>query len=658
MLQILRGKKSGFMVKVVLGLVVIGFSFFGIESYFVANPNLSVARVGDKQISQDEFRERFTQYQQRVAEMAGGNIDPAFFQNPQVRRQVLEQMIDEEVLVAANDRLGVSVPPARVRDEIAAVPAFQNDGRFDPNQYRLLLSSQGMSPRAFEERVRQDIAVRELPAQIGATTLVTDAEIDRYLALREQKRDFRFVLLDPPAADDTAIADSDIESWYEANQDHFMQPEEVSVRYLELTAADVEVEDTPDEGQLLEIYERESARFVTPEERLASHILVKVDAPGGPEQQKEALERAEAIEAQLAGGADFAEVARAESADLGSRNTGGDLGWLEKGMTDEAFEEALFALDKGEVSAPVLGSDGYHIIELRDIREGDTRSFDEVRDDLAAEFMRTARERAFTEAAGELTDLTYQDPSSLDAAARALGLEVKSTPLFSRIGGPGIAANAAVREAAFSEAVLTQEMNSDPIELDPDHVVVLRLAQHKPATPRPLDEVRAEVEGAIRAERASEAARARAERLFAEAEKAGTLDVLAGAAGADDADNPDEDEADEDKADEALQVQTQSGVGRQGATVDSELVEAVFAMPRPVGDTPVLKQVALAGDRYALVQLEAVRDADPDNLDAATRAAARSTLEQAETSVATREFIDALRRDTRIRVYEQRLAEL
>ncbi|MBN8727875.1 MAG: SurA N-terminal domain-containing protein [Xanthomonadales bacterium] len=638
MLQLLRGKKSGFLVKVALVLITIGFSFFGIESYFVSNASMAVAKVGGTDITQDQFRDRFNQYRQRMQQMTGGTLDTSYFDNPEVKRQVLDQMINEQVLLAANEKLGITVPASQVRREIMDIQAFQNDGHFDPDQYRVLLSSQGMSPLMFEDRVRQDLGVRELPSRISATALVTETEVDAYLRLKDQLRDFRYVRLDRPEPASTEVSDDEIETYYREHQSEFMVPERVALDYVELDAEKLDIDLTPDEDTLKERYEKEKTRFVSPEERLASHILVKVEGKGTPEDQKKALARAEAIEAELKAGKDFAELAKADSDDLGSKNLGGDLGWLEKGTTDEAFENALFELKKGEVSAPVLGSEGYHIIELRDVRPGTTRSFEEVKPELEREYAESERDRQYADKAGRLTDLTYEDPSSLEPAAQALGLKVQKTPLFSREGGTGIAANPAVVKAAFSEGVLVQKNNSDPVELGPNHIAVVRVADHQAATPKPLEEVRTAVRDRILDTRVASQAKERADALLAAVDKDGSLEQVAEKDG--------------------LKVEEQHGVGREAATVDSALVNAAFAMSRPAGNAATRRIVDLGGDSYALLQLDKVTDGDPAKLDARTREAARNTLREAAGSESARALVDALRKDTKITVYEDKLQDL
>jgi peptidyl-prolyl cis-trans isomerase D len=635
MLQALRGKKSSLLIKIILVVITIGFSFWGIESYLITRVDTSVAKVNDTEISTDQFRQRFDENRQRMMQMMNGQLDASFFERPEMKKQVLDQLINERVLLDANKDLGVSVTDDRIKREILSIPAFQKDGKFDPDTYKMLLQAQQMSPRSFEERVREDLAVRELPQQVGASTLITDAQLDTYLRLKDQRRDFRYVKLDKPAPDTSPVSDEEIQAYYKGHTAEFTVPEQVSLDYLELDGSKLEVNATPDDAVLKDRYEKEKSRYVSAEQRLASHILVKVGGKGSPDDQKAALAKAEGIAKEAKAGKDFAALAKQDSDDLGSKNQGGDLGWLEKGQTDEAFETALFAMNKGDISDPVLTADGYSIIDLRDVRAGKTRSFEEVKPELAKEYAATEKDRVYTDKAGRLTDLTYQDPSSLDAAAKDLGLTVQKTTLFARNGGAGIAENPNVVKAAFSDTVLVQNNNSDPIELGPNHIVVVRIAEHKPATPMPLDAVKELVRARVQGERASKQAKERADKLFADLNGGESLDKIAEAA--------------------KLKVETQQGIAREAVNVDSALVTAAFTLPRPTAGKPERQLVTLGGDSYALLQLDGVTDGDPSKLDAKTKDAARNTLAEAIAQTTQREFVDALRADAKVRTSPEKL---
>ena len=636
MLQELREKTSGLVAKIVLGLIVIAFSFFGIESYFIARTDSFVAKIGDREISQQDFRSRFDEFRQQQLQAANGAIDAQFFEQPAIKRRILDQLIDEQVLLVANEKLGIAIPAERLRDEISKIPAFQRDGNFDPALYRARLSSQGLTPTAFDDRVAKQLATREIPAGVALSAFVTDEEVNGYLRLRGQLRDFRFVTLNKPALTDEKVSEDEIASYYKEHQSEFMNPEQVAVDYLEVDAAKLDVNLTPDESTLKDRYEKEKSRFVTSEQRLASHILVKVVGDAGPEEQKKALEKAQKIAEEARGGKDFAELAKTSSDDLGSRALGGDLGWLDKDMTDPAFEAALYALDKGKISDPVLSPEGYHVIEVRDIRPGKTRTFEEVRGELAKDFGESERERVYNEKSGRMIDLTYEDSTSLEPAAKELGLTIGKTALFSRTGGKDLAANPGVVQAAFSDQVLVQGNNSDKIELGPNHLAIIRIAEHKAATPKPIEEVRADIQRSIIAARVSKQAKARADELFARMEKGDAIDSLA--------------------TELKLTVSEERGIGRNAVKLDAALVKAAFDLPRAeTAGKPPVRLVALANDEYVLLKLDNVADADPTAVDKPAREAARNTLQQNLSNGIARDFIAALRAGMDIKVAEDRM---
>src|SRR6185312_9933649 len=227
---------------------------------------------------------------------------------------------------------------------------------FDPATYRTLLAEQRKTPEMFQGDVRASLSTQALPNAIDASTIVTDAEIDHFLDLRMQRRDISYAMLPKPQPADATVTDAQIADYYKAHLADYMNPEQVSLQYLEVNGADLKPDAAPSDADLMKRYESEKQRYVQPEQREVSHILVNVPANATPEQQKAALAKADKIAAE-ATPADFAELAKKDSQDAGSSRQGGDLGWLEKGVATAAFDNALFALDKGQISKPVLSSD-------------------------------------------------------------------------------------------------------------------------------------------------------------------------------------------------------------------------------------------------------------------------------------------------------------
>ncbi|KAB8318204.1 peptidylprolyl isomerase, partial [Tolypothrix campylonemoides VB511288] len=523
MLQTLRDKTSGWIATVILGLLIIPFAFVGIEQYMVQRTDNAVARIDiaptwwpdapswwpvsvfwtHETISAEDFRERLEDERARLIQQQGEAFDPREFDTVENKRRVLEALIDQRVVGIAGRRAGLAVSDERVRETIASIPQFQVNGAFDRNQYLLALQG-GNPPRTpaqFEARVREDLQRLMLASQLGASEFATGAEYARLVALLGEKRDVSLVALPAPPADTAPVTDAEAEAWFKGNAATYRQPQRVWLEYVELKADDLPAP-AVDEATLRARYEQEKARFAGDEQRRASHILVTVPADATPAQQKAAEEKIRRVAAEArAPGADFAALARTYSDDP-TRDNGGDLDWLSRGATPAPeFERALFALQPGQVSEPVKTQYGWHVIQLREVQGGQQRAFEDVREQLASEVATAERERAFSDASSKLVDAAYKNPSSLAPAARELGLPLRTLGPVSRESADAILTTPAVRRAAFLDSAIQDKTSSEPIEIAPNHIVLLRVTRDEPERQRTLAEVRAQVDAAVRADR-------------------------------------------------------------------------------------------------------------------------------------------------------------
>ncbi len=633
MLQAMRNKMHGWPSIIVLGLAVLAMSLFGMESYFMSNDDAFVAKVGKHEIDQRAFQDRVNQLRQQAAEQQGEQFDSSTFEKNETKLRILDGMIDEQLLLQANADWGLRVSDLAMRDYIASIPAFQVNGQFDGTSYRAWLTSQYKTPAMFENEIRSSLAIQLLPSAINDSTIASDAQLDHFLKLSSQRRDLRYFQLPRPALDNKTVSDAEVETWYKAHQADYMNPEQVSVKYVEVVGAELPLAAGPSDDELRKRYASEKQRFVQPEQRLVSHILVNVPANATPEQQKTALAKAEKIAAEANPG-DFAKLAEQDSQDLGSRRLGGDLGWLEKGVTNEAFDSALFAMHKGQISKPVLSSDGYHIIWLRDVRSGESKPFEEVRDQLVKESTTTERDRTYNEVAGKMSDNTYQNPTSLEPASVALKLPIKTTALFTRKGGEGVAANPKVVAAAFSDDVLVQGNNSGLIDLGNNHSVVIHVDQHVPAAAKPLAEVRADVQQKILDERAAAVEKKQADEALARLRKGEAMDDVAKSLGA--------------------SITTVNEVVRH-AQMPAPLLTQAFLLPHPAAGKSQFAAVDMLDGSYVLLAVDKVQDGDLSKLPPEQRESLRQQMTQAYGYEATHELIDQLKAKTKIKINQQRL---
>ena len=638
MLQAIRNKMHGWPSVILLGICVLAMSLFGMESYFTSRNDTFVAKVGKHEISQNDFQNRVNQLRQQAADEQGDHFDSSVFEKPEVKQQILDAMVDQQLLLQTNDDWGMRVSDQAVRDYIATIPAFQLNNQFDPTTYRTYLESQRKTPDSFESDIRSSLSGQLIPDAVNDTTIVTDATMDRFLSLISQRRDLRYFVLPRPKLADDQVTDAQIDAFYKAHQADYMNPEQVSVKYLEVNGADLKPDAAPSDDDLKKRYEDEKQRFVQPEQRLVSHILINVPTNATPDQQKAALAKAEKIAAQATPG-NFASLAKQDSEDLGSKIQGGDLGWLQKGVTNAPFEAAMFALQKNQISKPVLSPDGYHIIFLRDLRSGETKPFNDVRDQLVKELSTGGKDRKYNEVAGKLSDNTYQNPSSLEPAAAALSIPIKTTVLFSRKGGSdALSSNPKFVAAAFGDDVLVQGNNSALIDLGNNHSVVLHIDKHVPAALRPLAEVKADVQKKILDERTVAAEKKQADEMIASLNKGDAMTSVAASV-----------HATIKTVVEAVRSQApQAQV--TAATTPAPLLKQAFLMPHPAAGKSQFAAVDMQDGTFALLAVDKVQDGDLSKVPPEEHDALRQQMAQAYGAEATRELIEQLRAKTKIQI--------
>lgn len=663
MLQKLREKTSGWIATAIIGLLMIPFLFVIDNSYLGGVGANNVAKVQappswwpsapgwwpasflwkHHEVSTEQFRERFEQERQMERQRQGENFDPRDFESAENKRKVLDRLIDEQVIKLAAEQAGVVIGDGAVRDYIASIPAFQNDGKFDPERYRLALAS-GTPPRTpamFEQLVRNELQQSVIPAGLAQSAFATKQETERLLKMLGETRDVEIALLPETPADTAPVTDAQIKQWYDAHQGDFKQPESVSIEYVELNAAGLPAPKPADEATLRKRYEDEKARFVEPDQRLASHILISAGSDAAAQKAAEAKAAKLAADARQPG-ADFAALARANSQDPGSKDAGGDLGWVEKGVMVKPFEDALFAMKPGEIAGPVKSEFGYHVIQLREVKGGQGKSFEQVRDQLAGEQLQADNEKAFSDLSGRLVDLVYKNPSALAPAAKEVGVPVQTLGPFSRTTASGIAANPAVLRAAFSDTLVQDGTVSDPITLGPNHSVMIRVTQHTPEQAQPLPKVRDQVIAAVRADRSAKAAAAAADALLARLRKGETLQALAGP--------------------EKLQVSPMPGLPRTVPMPSPEANRAIFSAPLPAAGKPSVGKVELSANgpqggakRYAIFVVNKVTPGDLSTVPAEQQATLKDQLAQIDGAAAAKAYVDAMRKRFKVTVEEAQL---
>ncbi|MCH7422772.1 peptidylprolyl isomerase [Shewanella sp. MM_2022_3] len=579
MLEKIRDGSQGVIAKGILVLVILSFAFAGVSSYLGSTSDVPAAEVNGDKITKAELEQAYqserARMEQQLGEMfAALSADERYLES--IKQSVLERLVADKLIDQAAAAMGLRVSDEQIIAAIKSEPAFQTDGKFDNDRYQAILRQLGYQPQTFRSMMRVDMTRRQLTAALVGTEFVLPGEAKQLAELQGQTRDIRYLVVDSaPYLANASVTDEQVKNYYDANQGQFMSPEKVSLEYVELNAADFAKDSKVTEEEAQAYYDEHKTQYVSNEKRLAAHILI---GPGSDEAAAKA--KAEDLAKQLDNGADFAELAKANSEDTLSAEQGGKLDWFEPGVMDPSFDAALFALQKGQHSAVVKTDFGFHTIKLLDVQPGTTVPFADVKTKIIAQLQEKKAVDQFYSLQSKLADTSYEVPDTLAETAKVVGVEIKTTPLFSRDDVPAALNKPDVVKAAFSDSVMRQGLNSEVIELEPNHVVVIRMKEHHDAGTMPLAEVKADIAERLKQDQANAAARAKAEELMAQV-KAGAADVS---------------------------LIAKAKLGRGAQDLDAAIVTKTFQMPTPSA-APVVDTVALANG-YAVIALDKVNAAE------------------------------------------------
>ncbi len=518
------------IAQLILALISLPFAFFGVDYYFRSGDTAAdVATYKGGRITQAEFTQSLRDQQENLTR-AQRPFDPAMFDNPEVRYQILQQLIRQRLIEKKGDDLHFRVTSAQVVDQIAADPRFQVGGKFSLEAYKAALDGARVPETAYEESIRRQILGERFVDPIARGSIVAGPTKVAFVTLLEQAREVAVATIDAePFAHDVKVDAAAVKAYYDANAALFKTPEEVNFEYVILTpdalAADVSV--TPDEVKAQ--YAAQSKQYTQEEQRQAAHILIAVKPDAAASDKAAAKKKAEDILAQVkANPAKFAELAKQYSQDPGSAAQGGELGSNPRGTMVKAFDDAVFAAKPGDIVGPVETDFGYHVIKVEGVTPMRARSLDEVRPQIEADLRKQKVMQKFAAAADQFQNLVYEQADSLAGVAKALNLTVKTSGLVTRAKAQELAlGNAKFIETLWAPESLAAKRNTEAIEIGPNTLIAGRVIEYKPAAPRPFEQVKDEIQRQLVAKQASELAQARGREKLAALE-AGKTDKAEG----------------------------------------------------------------------------------------------------------------------------------
>ena len=633
MLENLRTITNNKIFRIIFALfLVVPFGLFGIEAYFQggATGGDAVATVGPIKVTSAEYDQAVRQQTELYRRQFGNNFDPSLMDNPEVRRGILDRLVNEKLMLVGAEEAGMRLDDKTLADRILSMPEFQLGGRFSRQRYEEIARANGLTPVGLDERLREDFSQQQFRQSFMDTAIVPRSTVDNFIRLSEQTRDVSVVNLTPDQyGAQIKVTPEQVKAHYEANKARYTTPERARLEYIELSMDSLAARAQVPADEVKAVYEEglKSGRWGQKEERRASHILITTK-PDAPEAERKAAQaKAQAIADQVRKNPKaFADIARKESQDPGSGAQGGDLGFFSRGAMVKPFEDAVFAAKKGEIVGPVQSDFGFHVIQLTDVKPEKVKPLADATPEIEAQLKKSVAQRRYLEASEKFTNIVYEQPDSLKPAADELQLPVQQSGWISK-GQPAphpLLSNPKLLAEVFSDDAVKAKRNTAAIEVAPGVLVSARILEHKPAELRPLEAVQAEIQRELTRQEAVKLARADGEaklKLLQEGKDAGV------------------------KWPTPLAVNRQKTGGLFPQVIDRAFRVDAKKIPAYVGvDTPM---------GYSLVQVSKVTQ--PEKIDEAQREALGNQLRQAVSVVEMEAALDELRREVGVSVRKDAL---
>jgi peptidyl-prolyl cis-trans isomerase D len=635
MLQLIRDKTTGWIASAIMALLIIPFAFWGINYYFRSGGEIIVASVNGRDINVAKFQRTLDNFRQQLRSQPGFNMKEG--DEEALKKLTLDKLVENELLTQTTVATGLRVSDKVVKETIKNIDVFKGEGGFNREFYRTSISRMGMQPAIYEEQLRLDMMSEQLQSAIVESELVSRQAAEYAARLYNQRRDLRYTIIPLDQYRDTiTITDAEIEKFYKENSKLYIKPEVVKIAYLDLKAgmlADrVEVKDE----ELRDFYEANKTSYDVAEQRKINEILIKTEKGATAGVVGQAKAKAEEMLAQVRSGKTFEELAKAHAEDKDSSFSMQELGFVGKGMLPEPVDKVAFSMQGGTTSDIIQSDQGFHIIELKEIKGGVLNTFETARANVEKDYRLKQAGKLFYELADELANQAYEHSDTLETAAETVKLPLQESELFDRKGTPeGLTANPKVLTASFAEDVVTNGHNSEVLEISDDEVVVLRVIDHIAESVLPLAEVRDKIVDDIKYMRGSALTEKIGKEILADLQGGKTFEAVAAARN--------------------ITWQNADGITRSDLKVNRAVLRTAFRLGKSQNHTPIYGSVAMGTGDYAVMAMLVTHDPEPGSIKEDEIKNIQRQLQAMRTGISWQEYLADVKRKAKIKTFPDKL---
>jgi peptidyl-prolyl cis-trans isomerase D len=591
MLQSIRDRTQGWIAGIIISLLILSFALWGIHSYFVYSASTSaVVEVNGIEITKGELAIAYERLRRQLQsqlnsndELNNVNIDAG------LKSRALQALINIQVLKQASVKQDFYISPLQLDAYLENMPEFQVNGQFSLTRFQQALATTMYTPVEFLDLIRTSLLIDQPRLGTIFSSFSLPNEVDETIALINQERDIDYVIIPYQVFSkmDVMIPDEMIKKYYTEHQDEFKTPEKVSLQYIELNVKDLISKVKPTDAELKAFYNENTNAFADPMKWELETLTLPLIPDASDGQISKAKYTIEKIYQKAKEGTDFTVLSKLYAS---AGSTVKAPKWVTQNQVPTDLQKTLLSLNKpNEIAPPVKVADGFVLLKARQFKEAQLASFDKVVDKVTELYKHQKAQELLSEIRENMANLTYQHPESLDVASKELELPIRDTELFTATKGSGdISSNHKVREAAFSNEVLTLQNNSDVIQNNPESVVVIRIKSHIPSSLLSLNAVRQQITDKLK---------------IAEIDKKAIQELKEVVQKLNNSANASETLKSYNEAWHSLGF-----ISRHATKVDSGLLDAAFEMPKPVDHNKTTYSVAKLPMGYAIIGLKAVRN--------------------------------------------------
>lgn len=528
MLNLMRKHARSWLIKILLGVVALVFIIgFGMGGYGPGQDDRLV-EVNGVPITSYQLNDELGRLQEEAKRRFGPQFEAiAKFLN--LKQRALSTLVDRVLMNQTAQAMGVTVTKSELAAQIASIPAFQVQGRFNEQVYRRVLARNRLSPAAFEDSQRTQILFDKLTTLMIGAVHTSEQQVQQ--ALKEKLTEIKaaYVLFKPSDyAKGLTASQEELNAFYQQHKASYQVPAQIKLIYLTFPSADFMSKVDVTDDDIAAIYQIQRKRYIKPEQVAASHILIKLAPDALPQAAEAAKKKAEEIMAQAKEGkTPFADLAKKHS-EGPTGPKGGDLGTFGRGQMDPAFEKLVFSLKVDEIGL-VRTRFGYHVVLVTDKKAARTIPLSEVAGEIRTALEEERAGRLALAAAERAFELVSKG-MGLQAVAQKLGGSTDTTDwmvLGGKIpalpGADGLKGALTGMETGKVARPLSYKMGA----------VLAAIAENRPARIKTLKEVEADIRSRVLADKAEEKARAAAAELLKKSAAAtDPAKALAGAEGA------------------------------------------------------------------------------------------------------------------------------